>query len=286
MLQGDFFTPETTDYNGKPLENKDGTPAVNYYVVLAVPKLSPEWPAFRDMVLQTAREAFPRLQFSVAANGALQCNLPTFAFKITDGDSTVPDMKGKAPCAKEGHPGNWIVKLNTRMAPKVVDYNMETRVTTILENYTQAKRGWWYRMSGNIRGNREEGKQGLFLNMGIVQRMSFDTEISGGISAEEAFASAPLVQYGTQIQTYSTNSVAPGMAYVAPATPATTTTTTTTTPPVTPPPVASFLAGAAAPLPPPPPAGKATVPGCAYTYQQLVDAGYSDEQMKQSGFLV
>jgi len=50
----------------------------------------------------------------------------------------------------------------------------------------------------------------------------------------------------------------------------------------TPPPPASEQAA----TPPPPPAGPQMAPGCQFTYEQLQQAGYTDEAMRQAGYLV
>lgn len=54
-------------------------------------------------------------------------------------------------------------------------------------------------------------------------------------------------------------------------------------PAYTPPPPA---AGFAAAPPPPASAGPQMVPGCPYTYQQLVEAKYTDEMMRSAGYLI
>ncbi len=111
LVQGDCFEPQTTDAEGKPLLIKNGPnagqPRVEYFMAIAVPKTDAGYNEVWAAIHGVARAAFPSL-FDAAGN----CINPKFAFKVTDGDSQVPNTKGTKPCDREGFPGNWIMNFS------------------------------------------------------------------------------------------------------------------------------------------------------------------------------
>jgi hypothetical protein len=46
---------------------------------------------------------------------------PTFSWKITDGDSQIPDKNGHAPNTKPNYSGNWVIWFSQGWAPKLVN---------------------------------------------------------------------------------------------------------------------------------------------------------------------
>lgn len=50
-----------------------------------------------------------------------QPNNPHFAWKIKNGDSIVPNKAGKRPCDSQGFPGHWILNFQGTTAPKIVN---------------------------------------------------------------------------------------------------------------------------------------------------------------------
>lgn len=53
-----------------------------------------------------------------AGYGAM-ADRPDFSFKVTDGDSTIPNTKGNRPCDQAGHPGHWVVAFSSMSAPQL-----------------------------------------------------------------------------------------------------------------------------------------------------------------------
>ena len=91
LVQGSLYKPNTTDAEGKPLVNKSGPnigqPRVEFYFAVAIPKGGEQhWSqtAWGAVILGVGREAFPQAH-----------QAPTFAWKVKDGDSTVPNRRGK-----------------------------------------------------------------------------------------------------------------------------------------------------------------------------------------------
>lgn len=116
IVAGDLFTPRTTDQQGNPLTIKTGPnagqPTQKYFIALAIPKTDAGFGAVWALMAQTAQTGFPHL----FQNGS--CVRPDFAWKYTDGDSTIPNRNNVRPCDKEGYPGHHIINLESSIAPK------------------------------------------------------------------------------------------------------------------------------------------------------------------------
>lgn len=85
--------------------DKNNDARVSFYCGFAIKKgaettwKDTEW---GRIIVQEATTGFPAGEY----------NHPAFAWKIDDGDSNVPNKKGKIPCQREGWPGNWVLHLN------------------------------------------------------------------------------------------------------------------------------------------------------------------------------
>ena len=115
IVMGSLYDPSTTDAEGKPLVVKTGPnagqPRVNYFFALAIPKgAEPHWAhtPWGQQIWNVGNQAFPNAAQS-----------PAFAWKIEDGDSQIPNKKGRKPCDNEGWRGHWILKFSGGFAPKV-----------------------------------------------------------------------------------------------------------------------------------------------------------------------
>ena len=99
LVQGSPFEPQTTDAEGRPLVIKTGPntgqPRVDYFMAIAIPKTDPGWPELWAKIQATAKRDFPSLFDAAGA-----CINPAFAFKVVDGDSTVPNQKGILPSSR------------------------------------------------------------------------------------------------------------------------------------------------------------------------------------------
>ncbi len=182
LVQGDVFEPETKDMDNKPLLAKSGPnigqPTVKYNMTLAIPKTDPAWPDLEAKIKAEAAVSFPNL----FPGG--QCIQPTFAFKISDGDSIVPNAKGNRNCDKEGFPGHWILRFSSGYVSKVVT---STQPMTQIIDPKAIKRGDYIRISGTVVGNGSELKPGVFLNHSMVQFIGHGEAITSGPSAEQVF---------------------------------------------------------------------------------------------------
>lgn len=223
LVQGDCFEPQTTDAEGKPLVIKNGPnagkPRVDYFMAIAVPKTAAGYNELWAKVHLEARLAFPSL---FDAQGA--CINPKFAFKVTDGDSQVPNTKGTKPCDREGFPGHWVLNFSGGFAPKCYTAGGGE----LINDPNMIKRGYYVRIYGSVKGNGSQQQPGVFLNHSMVELVGYGEEIITGPDGSVVFGGAPT---GALPAGASSTPVAP------------------TTPMAAPAPQAAALAPAAAPAP-------------------------------------
>ncbi len=307
LVQGDCFVPQTTDSEGKPLLIKNGPnasqPRVDYYMAIAIPKTDIGYNEVWAAIHGTARAAFPSL-FDAAGN----CINPKFAFKVTDGDSQVPNSKGAKPCDKEGFPGNWILGFSGGFAPKCYTAGGAELIT----NPEMLKRGYYVRIYGSVKGNGSMQQPGVVLNHSMIELVGYGEEINSGpnggtvfgdsvaalpagASATPLAGNAPIAQVAPTpmpgaLAPTPTAAPAPGQAAATPtAAPAPGQAAATPAPIVQPAP--DFLNGpAATPAPAVAPAPAATpapvevkyldANGTAFTEAQLLAAGYQPVQIQ------
>jgi hypothetical protein len=87
-----------------------------------------------------------------------------FAWKVVDGDSTEIDQGGRAPCAKEGFPGHWIVKINSGF-PTPCWHAGRLQAHEVIQNKNEIKCGDYMRAKISVRGNGPVTKSpGVYIN--------------------------------------------------------------------------------------------------------------------------
>lgn len=180
-----FRTPDGRIVGGslsiKQTKKYDGTPQdpPQYVVIVAFPKTDPATSAMIEQVKRVGTAAFAH------APHALQN--PAFAWKIADGDSAVPNQKGKVPNQRPGYAGHWVMTFSTQFefGSCGADPSVQIDAATI-------KNGFWVRIAGDIRPNGSEANPGIFLNLKAAQFRRADDEIitGGGLSTVEAFGGA------------------------------------------------------------------------------------------------
>lgn len=277
MVQGDIFKPRTTDQQGNPLTIKSGPnagqPRSDYFVAIAVPKDSPEWPAFKALIDAEAKAAWPQGQF----------NSPKFSNKIIDGDGM--DDNGKSNADKPGFAGCWVVRFSSGFAPalwarsKVLPEHMRSPDPESFVQVTDPsvlKRGYFIRVAGNVAGNNNQQSPGLYMNYNMVELVGYGEEIVSGPTASQAFGAAPV---GVPAMG---NSPAPAPA-AAPqgATPAAAPTPSapTASPSEPPAPYTGYAE-------PPAPSGPQMTPKAnGVTYEAFIAKGWTDEQLKAQGYM-
>ena len=256
-----------TEANGTPKIGKDGNPEMQCSIGYAIPK-GPEthwshtpWGA---EIYKTGSEAHPNLVAS-----------PAFSWKITDGDSTLPNKKGKRPCDQVGYKGHWVLWFSQGWLPKVVSADGSVQLP---EGSIVA--GYFVQVYGSVAGNKlvPNGTPGVYLNPIAVALVGEGDKIATDVDTTTiGFGAAPLPQ-GARPVTAAAPQFATPQVY-APAVP--------NQPPPQSNPVMSPVGVVPAPdfLKPPAPVRQMTAAAQA-TYEAYIAAGWTDAQLIQQGLMV
>jgi hypothetical protein len=114
--------------------------------------------------------------------------MPTFAWKIVDGDSQVPNKAGRKPCDNEGYPGNWVLSFSTSFAPATWN-----RDGTVPLDAKEIYRGSYVQVHCAVRFNGQQANPGVYLNQDMIALAGHGTPINTGPNVSEAgFGGAPL----------------------------------------------------------------------------------------------
>ncbi len=187
LVQGDCFEGQTKDAEGNPLVVKNGPnagqPRVDYFIAIAIPKTDASYNELWAKIHGEKRAAFPSL-FDASGN----CINPKFAFKVTDGDSQVPNTKGVKPCDRVGFPGHWVLNFSGGYAPKCYTAGGAERIV----DPAMIKRGYYVRISGTVKGNGSQQQPGIFLNHSMVELVGYGEEIVTGPDANAVFGGTPV----------------------------------------------------------------------------------------------
>lgn len=174
IVMGSLYDPSTTDAEGKPLVVKTGPnvgqPRVNYFFALAIPKgAEPHWAhtAWGQQIWAVGNQAFPNAAQS-----------PAFAWKIEDGDSQIPNKKGRKPCDNEGWRGHWILKFSGGFAPKVYQQEGAGYVQVMQKDF--CKPGYFVEVAFSVDGNGSQSQPGVYINHSMVCFRAYGPEISFG----------------------------------------------------------------------------------------------------------
>lgn len=187
IVMGSLYDPSTTDAEGKPLVVKTGPnagqPRVNYFFALAIPKgAEPHWAhtPWGQQIWNVGNQAFPNAAQS-----------PDFAWKIEDGDSQIPNKKGRKPCDNEGWRGHWILKFSSGFAPKVYQQEGAGYVQVMQKDF--CKPGYFVEVAFSVEGNGSQSQPGVYINHSMVCFRAYGPEISFGPDVASAgFGASPL----------------------------------------------------------------------------------------------
>lgn len=188
IVMGSLYDPSTTDAEGKPLVVKTGPnagqPRVNYFFALAIAKNPGEthWAqtAWGQQIWAVGNTAHPNAAQS-----------PQFAWKIEDGDSQIPNKKGRKPFENEGWKGHWILKFSGGFAPKVYQQEGQGYVQVTQKDFV--KPGYFVEVAFSVEGNGSTSQPGVYLNHSMVCFRAYGQEIQFGPDVASAgFGAAPL----------------------------------------------------------------------------------------------
>lgn len=186
----------------QPKRDNDGNIIRETFIALAIPKQiphpqspghmidNPEFLPIYQQMVGIAMQAYPN-RFN--PDGSRKPNVK-FAMKLTDGDNDY-DQSGEPVSKKEGFAGNWILKLNTRYAPRCHPMGKYDPGSEIPNPESVIKCGHWVRVAFTIDTNGvkegdSEAVPGLFLSPHLVEYVGIGAEITSGPSAAEAFGKA------------------------------------------------------------------------------------------------
>lgn len=175
LVAGSLYKPNLTDAEGKPLVVKSGPnvgqPRQDYYFAVAIPKGAEQhWSqtAWGQIIYTTGRTDFPQAHLA-----------PTFAWKVKDGDSTVPNRKGKRPCDQEGNPGHWVLSFSSGYPPGISRDGGKVPMIEV----DAVNLGDYVQVFGSCGGNGSQTQSGVFLNHSKVDFVAYGKRIATGVDA-------------------------------------------------------------------------------------------------------
>ena len=257
LVRGSLYKANTTDWEGKPLITKTGAnqgqPRSEFFFGVAVPKAPGQthwamkpanWPADKPYW----GEEIWKIGHAGVHNAG---QLPHFAWKVSDGDSTVPNKRGRKPCEMAGHAGHWIVNFSGGQAPTVYRIPTGARDPQVWHDVDAVQPGDFIEAVGGAAFNGQSGNPGVYLNHSMVCFVGYSQEgriVMGPDPTQVGFgSSAPPAGV-------SATPVGGAIATVAPPPPV------TASAPLPPPPVATPAPINPANLPPPPAGFMPTAP--------------------------
>lgn len=187
LVGGSLYEPQDKDADGKPLLIKNGPnvgkPTQRFWLPFAVRKGAEQhWnqTPLGQIIWKAGQEAFPQ-----------SFTHPTFAWKVVDGDSQVPNKRGRKPADNEGYPGHWVFMFGGSFAPKVVA--VEGGAVVEHKEPDFVKPGYFIEIMGSVSGNGSQQTPGVYLNYTAVCMRAFGEEIQSGPDLSQAgFGQAPL----------------------------------------------------------------------------------------------
>lgn len=162
------------DKAGKPLTTKSGAPRIKCDFGVAIPKAGTTvfWQTpWGAEIYGVALASFPHL-FDPATKQLLPGR--KFSFKVTDGDSNIPNENGRRPCDQEGYQGCWVVSFGSSFVPRCVRYENGAWADI---NPDQIKTGHEVEIAGSVDSNGDAQKSGVYVNHGLVAHAGILPEI-------------------------------------------------------------------------------------------------------------
>lgn len=265
FVGGSVTKPQTTDAEGRPLVYKTGAdagkPRTSYFIAIAVPKgAETHWaqtPWGAD-IWNTGHQDFPQGQ----------ADHPAFAWKVEDGDSTLPNKSNKKNCDREGYAGCWILKFSSSFPSHTYNSDGSAKIEP-----DSIKPGYFIQINGDVAGNGSMQQPGVYLNHKMIALAAYGPEIVYGPDATEAGFGASPLPAGAM--------ATPPAGFAPPQAPAATPAPAKAPIAPPPPPAPAFLQV-------PPPAAPAHVmlpPANGATYEQMIAAGWTDATLIQMGMM-
>jgi len=245
-----------TEANGTPKLGKDGKPEMQCSFGYAIAKAHAQerWQdtPWGNIIYDTGAGAHPALVLS-----------PAFSWKITDGDSVLPNKKGKRPCDQAGHVGHWVIWFSQGWLPKRVNATGEVELAD-----GAIVPGFYIQVFGSVAGNKlvPNGTPGVYLNPIAVALVGEGERIATDIDTTKVgFGGAALPAGATPVQHAAPQFAAPAA--------------------VAPPPVPVVPNPAILQVPAPVPRQMTAKAGGA-TYEAFTAQGWTDAMLREQGYML
>lgn len=304
FIGGSLYQGSTKDDKGNLKVYKTGAnagqPRTDYSIGIAIPKTQEHWanePGWGQAIWAEGHAAWP----------AGQAQHPSFAWKIIDGSSAIPNKKMKKPCDQEGYPGHWVLWFGGTTPPKLA-------VAIGTEPQWNDQPGFCMpgdiiEVRGSVSGNESSETAGVYLNYdavcmrayhqdGRIQSQSIDLA-SAGFGAAPLPAGASTMPVGNALAAPPAPGAMPltPAAPQAPAAPAVAPSAPVAAPPVpvtpnpailgAPAPVSVPQAPVPSPVPtaPPAPVNAPRMLKNGGLYDDWVKAGWNDDSLRAAGHI-
>lgn len=180
LVGGSLTKSQTKDADGKPLVGKTGAgqgkPMFKFYIAVAIPKNGTQaWyqTEYGAKVMKVGQDAF----------GPLAQN-PSFSWKIEDGDSVIPNLKGKTNAGREGYPGNWVLNMAVMTFEDVCPVQTCNADGTLPVAAADINLGDYVQVVCNVKGNASSSKPGVYLNPVAVALAGHGKRIVHGVDVK------------------------------------------------------------------------------------------------------
>lgn len=188
LIGGSLFEGRATKQNGEPYVYKTGAKKGQPYKQMSFGVAVPKGTEKHWRETKWGAEVWAE----GAAGSPNKHTLPSFSWKITDGDSDVPNKAGNKPRDQEGQPGCWVIwfQANDFVVPC---YNANG--TARLEDITVVKPGYWIQVRFQCDFNGQTDSPGVYLEQKMVAFSAPGEEIILRVAenpAEAGFGSDPL----------------------------------------------------------------------------------------------
>lgn len=281
LVAGSLYKGNTTDFDGNPLVVKTGAnagqPRTEWSFALAVPK-QPGETSWRQSALGKKIEAIGAAAFPQ------KYQWPTFAWKVKDGDDTLPNRRGKRNVDKEGWAGHWVFFFSSGYAPRVYQLDAGNKAQ-VWDQPDAINLGDWIEVSGTCGGNGNDNNPGVYLNHSMVCFRGYGQRITVGPDADSVgFGATALPAGASNVPpagfTPPATTAPPVPAPVAPAAPA----------PAAPPPVTAVTPVPMVPTAPPVPAPaverSASKDGATWPLKTMTDGGWTEPTLLAAGYVI
>jgi hypothetical protein len=261
MIGGSLKTmrPRTENDGKTPKTDASGNALMVCNFGVAIPKgAEAHWnqTEWGKLMFDIGKAAYPQLHQAAA-----------FAWKVVDGDDERPNKNGTVPKDQVGYAGNWVLWFSQGWLPKQcnIDGSVELQPGAIVP-------GYYIHVLGEVMSNGAQppNTPGLYLNPVAVALIGEGDVISVDVDTKSVGFGAAQLPAGAR-------SVTPAVeGFTKPATPP--------VPPKVVTPSATFMAPPAPPKPPAPVRRMTTAAGGA-TFEQMIEAGWTEELLREHGMM-